>query len=207
MADRFLYRGKAKLAIAEVLGSLDRWIRRSLRGANAGELWAAERSMWKKCRRLAALDSPHKNPSMGARYRTWVDHPLKKYLDQENFLREKELEMDDPRAYWGPIYDLSNQELDEYIIWIKSKSPDVVDRISTEDRIAMWRRERKRTLPILPVRASLPSNGHGGRHSNNREGSGRLHEASNATAQEKIQTPHREAAGTIPFQEQDQEVH
>ena len=155
MTSWFLQRNRAKLATAQVLGALDRMIRKRLKEASDGELWVMSLSLSKRCKELAALDSPQTNPSMGARYRAWRDHPFRKYLDEQEQRRYP------PER--GPLCDLSIPELKDYIRWFQSKPPDAVDRLSIEDRLAMWKRERGRILPVLPRPGSLPSNAHGRR--------------------------------------------
>lgn len=155
MTSWFLQRNRAKLAVAQVLGALDRMIKKRLEEASDGELWAQQLALSRRCRELAALDSPQKNPSMGARYRAWRDHPFKKYLDEEEQRRYP------PQR--GPLCDLSIPELDDYIRWFRTKSPDVVDKMTIEEKLAMWKREKGRILPVMPRSGSLPSNVHGKR--------------------------------------------
>ena len=166
MGDWFLERAKAKLAVAELLGVLDRWIRKGLREASDGDLWVVNRGIRKRCRELATLDSPGKLPSMGARYRVHKEYPLVKYVDREEGRRFDER----MKNYRFPLDDLSVEELDSYIVWRRNKNPDDVDRLSTEELLAIWKREGRRALPVLPRPGSLPSNAHVRRPPNHREG-------------------------------------
>lgn len=106
--------------------------------------------LMRRCKELALLESSDETPSMGALFRAWASHPLKKYLDDEGSIRFDWRMEADPRLYKTPFDDLSDKELDNYAIWYKSKPPDEVDRLSVEEQYQKWRVERKRFLPILP---------------------------------------------------------
>lgn len=199
MSDWFLERGKAKLEIAKLLGFLDRWIRQRLREMPDGDLWVVRREFHRDCKRLASLDSPTKNPSMGARYRAWQNHPLRPFLDAE----------DNYRA--GPLLtlfdDLSKEEMDGYIEWRRNKNPDDVDKLKVEELLALWRREGRRVLPVLPRPGSLPSNANVRRSLNHREGGGRPGDSLKATEEKEKASTDRKTEGEVSLSEQGREVH
>lgn len=206
MRDWFLQRSRAKLAIALVLGALDRMVRRKLRTATQGELWALNLDLNKRCRELATVDSPYKNPSMGARMREWRNHPLKRYLDQEEDHRFKERMVADPDYYKTPLDDLSDKDLDSYIAWFRSKSPDEVDRLAIEERFHMWRGERRRSLPVLPS-GSLPRQADVGRASNNSERTRHSFQVPKKMDAKEAQGSEPESESKGSFEIQDQEIH
>lgn len=207
MSDWFLERSKAKLAIANLAGFLDRWIRGRLREASEGELWVVNRSIWKRCRELATLDSPGKIASMGALYRTYKSYPLVKYVEAEESLRFSERMAADPEHFRTPLDDLSNEEIDSYIAWKRNKNPDDVDKLDATEQFALWRREGRRALPVMPRPGSLPSNANVRRPPNNQEGRGRSGHSSQ-TAEAKEKAPSDGAPeGQSHFSKQDRDVH
>lgn len=207
MGDWFLERSKAKLAIAQLAGFLDRWIRRRLREASDGELWVVNRSLWKRCRELATLDSPCKTPSMGALFRSWQSHPLRKYIDEEEMWRYDQRVKADPKFFWVPTDDLTNEELDGYIRWKRDLPPDALKGMSLEDQMAAWRREGRRVLPILPRPGSLPSNANVRRPPNHRERGERPGDPPKADEAKEKASSVGEGQGQVPFSVEDQEVH
>jgi hypothetical protein len=204
MQDWFLQRGKAKLNLAKLLGVIDRWIRRKLQDTPEAELWEVRRSFHRRVKELASLDSPYKNPSMGARYRAHQEHPFRRYLDQEDLRRDSKQEMEDPSSYWGPTCGkLYDHEAVEFFAW-KHK-----ERFWDEDydkAIKAWRREVGRTLPVLPKSGSLPSNKNVKRPPNIRKGSGRGGDPASARP-EAAETSHCEATGQIAFRLEEDEIH
>lgn len=119
---------------------------------------------------MASLDSPGRMPSMGARMRTWREHPFKKYLDEEALRRYDERAAADPSFYLTPFDYMTDEELDAYVRWGIDQSPDTFDRLSVEEKYALWKRIGRRALPIMPRSGSLPSNSSVRRTPNNREG-------------------------------------
>src|SRR5688572_16525591 len=118
MHDVFLQRSKAKLAIAKLLGFLDRRIRRELREATYVELWEVRRTYHKRIKELSSLDSSYKNPSMGTRIRCHWEHPFRRYLEEEDLRRDLEREEKDPLVHWGPTYGkLRDDEYVEFFTW------------------------------------------------------------------------------------------
>lgn len=209
MHDRFLQRGRAKLAVAEFLGFLDRWIRRRLRDLSDGDLWVVSREFHKECRRLATLDSPCKTPSMGALYRAWNEHPFKKYLDEEQLRRAYEMERTDPERYWGMhyYYKFDKEEAQDFIDWCWGKNRcfrKTPGCHSLKEHIMMWRVERRKTLTTLP-KASLPSNSYG-RPPNHQERGGRPTAVPAPTQSEETKAPVSEQAGTGPGQIKEDQV-
>lgn len=211
MHDRFLQRGHAKLAVAELLGFLDRWIRRRLRESSDGELWIIQRDFNKRCRELATLDSPHKTPSMGALYRAWNDHPFGRYLSEEQQRRSTEMERTDPERYWGMhyYYRFDKDEAWDFIDWSWKKKcgcKNIEEQHTLKQQVELWRRDRKKFLPTLP-KASLPSNQYG-RPPNHQERGGRPVNIGAAPRPEAKahEAPLPEKAGTGPGQIKEDQV-
>jgi hypothetical protein len=172
MLDSFLQRSRAKLAVAELLGFLDRWIRRRLREITDGELWMISRDFHQRCRDLVTDGDPKKTPSMGALYRMWAEHPFKKYLDEEQTRRVDEMERSDPERYWGMHYhyNFSKEEADDFIDWCYSKGRCFHKNPgchTLKEHIEMWKKTRRKILPVMPPlpKSSLPSNVYGQRPS------------------------------------------
>lgn len=199
MYDRFLQRSQAKLAVAEILGLLDRRIRRGLRELSDGELWETSLAFNKRCRELALLDSPYKSaPSMGALHRIWKEHPFKKYLDDEQARRSDWMERTDPERYWGMhyYYKFEREEAWDFIEWIWKKHRGCEDH-TVKQHVEMWRKERKKILPTLPVvRATLPTNRYGRPPDHQARGGRPVH--SPAEAPKEAQAPVNGKAGTGP---------
>lgn len=207
MHDAFLQRARAKLAIAKLLGFLDRRIRRKLQEVTEGELWEIRRKFYRRVKELASLDSPGKLPSMGAIIRTWRDHPFKRYLDERESALYAERVRADPKSFWVPSDDMSDEELDSYIAWTRNKPPDSLRFLTVEEKVAMWRREIHRTLPIIPKSGSLPTNSDVGRRPNNRKGGGPSGVAAKAETNKASQAAHTETEGEVFHSPQDCEVH
>lgn len=173
MDDRFLQRSKAKLAVAELLGILGRWIRRSLREISDVELRNLGVQFQKRVRELALVERPDWGvPSMGARMRIWGEHPFKKYLDAEQALRSDEMERNDPETYWGMhyYYNFSREEAEDFVSWCWSKGRcfhKTPGCHSLKEHLGMWLKQRKKPLPVLSpsLKANLPSNAYGQRPS------------------------------------------
>jgi hypothetical protein len=171
MTDVFLQRSRAKLAIAKLLGFLDRRIRRELQEATFVELWEVRRTYHKRIKELASHDSPYKNPSMGSRIRAAREHIFRKYLDEEDLRRDSEQEKEDPLAYWGPTHGkLRDDECVEFFTWRHKEHFWDTDY---DKLIRMWRREMGRILPVMPRSGTLPTNTNVRRTPNNRERGGR----------------------------------
>ncbi len=123
------------------------------------ELWEVNRSVLRRCKQLASQDSPDKIPSMGALYRIWMEHPLRKYILAEESRRFNERAELRPILFRTLFDDLSNVELDSYVRWFREKPPDQVDKLSMNERVAMWRRETRIVLPVValpPLRGGPP---------------------------------------------------
>lgn len=205
MHDWFLQRGRAKLGLAKLLGVIDRWIRRKLQELSFVELWEVRRTFLHKVKELASLDSPHKNPSMGARMRADKEHPFRRYLDREDLRRDEEQEKAGPAAYWGPIYGkLQDEYVVEFLDW---KHKNHFWDLDYDKLIRMWRREAGRILPVLPTRAGLPSNSSVRRTPNNREGSGPSGRSPKATAGKAPQASNGETEGQVFHSLEDREIH
>lgn len=169
------------------------------------ELWEVRRAFGKRAKELASLDSPHKNPSMGARFRAWRDHPFRQYLDREDHRRSLERERLDPPSYWGPTCGkLQEGEAVEFLTW---KHKERFWDTNYDKLILAWRREVGRVLPVLPRAGSLPSNVNVGRSPNNREGLGPSGPAGKAGQGKAPKAPVEKAAGEVPRSLEDREIH
>lgn len=195
------------MAIAKLLRFLDQRIRRELRELSDGELWAVGLEMNTRVRELASLDSPGRMPSMGARIRAWREYPFKKYLDEEGLRRYDERVAADPDFYLTPFDRMTNAELDRYIIWRRDQPPDTFDRLSVDDKYALWKRLGLKSLPVLPRSGSLPSNSNVRRRPDNRERSGPVGPAPKARPGKTPKAANGEAEEQIFRSLEDREIH
>jgi hypothetical protein len=205
MHNAFLQRSKAKLAIAKLLGFLDRRIRRELQEATFVELWEVRRTYHKRIKELASLDSTYKNPSMGSRTRADREHPFRKYLDEEDWRRDSEQEGEDPLAYWGPTHDkLRDDECVEFFTW---KHKEHFWDTDYDKCIRAWRREMGRILPVMPKSGSLPTNTNVRRTSNNRERGRHTGDPTSTDKARAAKAPVGESEGQVFLSLEDCEIH
>ena len=204
MNDMFLHKAQARLELAQLLGVIDRRIRRSLREMSEGKLWELGRQVNRRIKELASLDSPGKVSSMGAVMRVWREYPLKKLLDEEGLRRYDERVAANPSFYLTPFNYMSNEELDNYIRWRRLQPIDSFDRLSVEEKYARWRKIGHRVLSAGPVQLPKYSDVRR-RPPNNRERGGPAGPATKAAdskeATSPIPGPERSVSIPIPAYE------
>jgi hypothetical protein len=203
MNDRFLYRSQARLGLAQLLGTIDRWIRRNLREMSLAEYLMTRRTLSKRCNELARQDSVHKNPSMGARMLVWDSHPMRRYVDAEDSLRLDDWEKRDPQGLVSLFRDWPPSDVVDFYKWKHENhfwSEDI------EKLIRQWRKGNQRILPVLPTRVGLPSNVHG-RPPNHRERGRPAGDSAKAPDPQEAEAPIRIPQGPISISIKTVQIH
>lgn len=201
MINWFLQRSRAKLAIAQVLGALDRGIRKRLYESEQERL-KADRELYHRVKQLALEERPGQSPSLGVMQRIWSDHPMRRYLMEVRIRLDKEREALEP-----PRGILTREELIDFLSWRREDCRLKVWESSHEDFIKQWKRERGRSLPILPKPGSLPRQSSVGRIFNNPTRARHPLEVHQKMDSKETEASERESEDEGSFKIQDQEIH